>query len=159
MKQILFFLFCSLLLIGCGGKSANTLKSLQCDKVWEIEKGMSKQSVCKLLSDSNFTAIDEDSIIVAYAPHPLDWGYVEWDERIEIGFNDHEKANKVLLKRSFSLESKDFNDCANTLEIYFGKSEYDAQQKAYIYEGTSDTQAFLRLTSPFELSVNWRLAK
>ncbi len=40
MKQIIFALVCSLLLIGCGGKSANTspevVDGLPCDTVWMI---------------------------------------------------------------------------------------------------------------------------
>lgn len=104
MKQIILALVCSLLLMGCGGKSANTspkvVEGLPCDTAWMIFRGQSKTDVRNLLLtlDMRVDERESENTLIGISPKPLHWVDADWDI-VLCRFDDANKAQSVSIIR------------------------------------------------------------
>ena len=151
MKQILFSLLLSLLLMGCGGESENAALS---DKAWAVERGQDKQSVYDFMKSQNLTITDEDSVLIGFKFDGVIWLNENWDMAI-VKFNANSQATSVSLMMSHEFPKRKIDDAITCLTTLYGEAKKDTAFFTTWNFGASDgdTKAWLAPDSP-RASVN-----
>lgn len=125
MKQILFSLLLSLLLMGCGGESENAALS---DKAWAVERGQDKQSVYDFMKSQNLTITDEDSVLIGFKFDGVIWLNENWDMAI-VKFNANSQATSVSLMMSHEFPKRKFDDAITCLTTLYGEVCMERRKK------------------------------
>lgn len=168
MKQIIFALVCSLLLIGCCGKSTNTNSEvaqggLPCDTAWMISRGQSKTDVRNLLLtlDMRVDERESENILVGISPKPLHWVGADWDI-ILCRFNDANKAQSVSIirKGNFDVAGDSIYAIVHKLFCIYGdigepKLSNDNGAMTWRFLNSHSTNASITMDRSTEVNVIW----
>lgn len=160
MKQFIFSIICSLLLIGCGGKSVNSSSNLAvglpCDTAWAVTRGESKQSVYVFMESQDLTITDEDSILIGFKVGGVYWCGDKWD-MATVKFNTQKRAIGVNLMRGEPLGEYMSIEVAKFLETRYGTSEYNPELAIWTFRGNDNTSAFMAQYPRAMIDVAWSI--
>lgn len=167
MKQIIFALVCSLLLMGCGGKSANTspgvVDGLPCDTAWMISRGQSKTDVRNLFLTLDMR-VDErefENTLIGVSPKPLHWVGADWDI-VLCRFDDTNKAQSVSIIREGNFDITEDSIYAIVYKLFciYGdigepKLSNDNGAMTWRFLNSHSTTASITMDRSTEVNVIW----
>lgn len=161
MKQFIFSIICSLLLIGCGGKSVNsspdTAIGLPCDTAWMVSRGQGKTDVRNLFLHQGLRLQEREAenVIIGVGNKSIHWVETDWDV-VSCRFDDGNKATSVTLLRSGELGDSLYNVVYELSRIY-GEAELDLSNsdKTWRFINTHNTNASITSDRNIEVNIVW----
>lgn len=161
MRQILFSIICSLLLIGCNGKSANSSSDitvgLPCDTAWAVAKGESKSAVYDFMKSQDIDVSVEDSVLVGFKFEGIYWCGEKWDMAM-IRFNPNDKAIGISLMRCEPFDEYTIKDVVDFLQTRYGTAEYDPELTTWNFRNNENTSAFIMQYPRTMIDVTWNIS-